>query len=55
MASLDLLRVLASGGDGRIDLDPVTGLNRYHSAPRPSALLAYASSTANDISADAFD
>src|SRR5688500_8804608 len=46
--------LMASGGDGRIDLDPATGLNRYYSAPRPSKVLAYASSTANDISAAAF-
>ena len=45
---------MTTGGDGRIRLDPATGLNRYHSAPVPSALIAYASSTANDISAGAF-
>jgi hypothetical protein len=45
---------MTTGGDARIVLDPGTGLNRYHSAPRPSAVLAYASSTANDISASAF-
>jgi hypothetical protein len=46
---------MTTGGDGRIRLDPRTGLNRYHSAPRPSPVLAYASSTANDISPRAFD
>jgi hypothetical protein len=45
---------MTTGGDARIVLDPVTGLNRYFSAPRPSDVLAYASSTANDISAEAF-
>ena len=45
---------MTTGGDARIVLRPETGLNRYHSAPRPSAVLAYASSTANDISAAAF-
>ena len=45
---------MTGGGDGRILLDPATGLNRYHSAPRPREVLAYASSTANDISAKAF-
>jgi hypothetical protein len=45
---------MTTGGDARIVLRPETGLNRYHSAPRPSAVLAYASSTANDISAPAF-
>lgn len=46
-------RLMTEGGDARIRLDPASGLNRYHSAPRPSSVLAYASSTANDISADA--
>lgn len=46
--------LMTTGGDSRIVLRPDTGLNRYHSAPRPSAVLAYASSTANDISAPAF-
>lgn len=47
-------RLMTTGGDARILLDPETGLNRYHSAPRPSGVLAYASSTANDVSAEAF-
>jgi len=47
-------RVMTEGGDSRILIDPRTGLNRYYSAPRPSTALAYASSTANDISAPAF-
>ena len=46
--------LMTQGGDARLRLDPETGLNRYFSAPRPSAALAYASSTANDISAAAF-
>lgn len=46
--------LMTRGGDGRIVLDPATGLNRYFSAPLPSAVLAYASSTANDISPQAF-
>jgi hypothetical protein len=45
---------MTTGGDARLLLDPATGLNRYHSAPRSSGVLAYASSTANDISAAAF-
>lgn len=53
-AAADPAGVMATGGDERIALDPATGLNRYHSAPRPSGVLAYASSTANDISAAAF-
>jgi hypothetical protein len=47
-------RLMTEGGDARIVLDDATGLNRYYSAPRPSDVLAYASSTANDISAAAF-
>lgn len=47
-------RLMTQGGDARILLDPASGLNRYHAAPRPSDVDAYASSTANDISADAF-
>jgi hypothetical protein len=43
--------LMASGGDARITLGEQTGLNRYFSAPRRSDVLAYASSTANDISA----
>jgi hypothetical protein len=45
--------LMATGGDARIVLDPDTDLNRYYSAPRPSAVLAYSSSTANDISPEA--
>jgi hypothetical protein len=45
---------MTEGGDARLELDPVTGLNRYHSAPRPSGVLAYSSSTANDISEAAY-
>ena len=48
-------RLMTSGGDARILLDPATGLNRYFSAPRPSEVLAYASSTANDVSAAAYE
>jgi hypothetical protein len=47
-------QVMTTGGDGRITLDPETGLNRYFSAPWPRPVLAYASSTANDISPAAF-
>lgn len=51
---VDPAQIMATGGDGRIDLEPATGLNKYHSAPRPSRVLAYASSTANDISPPAY-
>lgn len=47
-------QIMTEGGDARIVLDPATRLNRYYSAPRPSEVIAYASSTANDISAGAF-
>ena len=53
-AEADAAEIMTRGGDGRITLDPATGLNRYHSAPRPSAALAYASSTANDASEAAY-
>jgi hypothetical protein len=54
LAPGDPTELMTTGGDARIVLCPETGLNRYHSAPRPSAVLAYASSTANDISPEAF-
>jgi len=44
---------MTDGGDERILIDPVTGLNRYFTAPRPQNLIAYSSSTANFISAPA--
>ncbi len=44
---------MTRGGDARIVLDPETGLNRYSSAPFPREVLAFASSTANDLSRDA--
>jgi len=47
-------RLMTEGCDDRIVPDPETGLNRYHSAPFPRDLIAYASSTANDISAAAY-
>jgi hypothetical protein len=46
---------MTTGGDARIRLDPATGLNRYFSAPRPRDVLAFASSTANDISPAAYE
>jgi hypothetical protein len=48
-----LAQTMTLGGDARILLDPATKLNRYHSAPYPRDVLALASSTANDLSADA--
>lgn len=53
-AVCEAIGLLSSGGDARITLDPETGLNRYMSAPYPRKALAFASSTANDMSSDAF-
>lgn len=49
----ELARWMTRGGDARIVLNAENGLNRYHSAPYPRDVLAFASSTANDLSADA--
>src|SRR4051794_28859053 len=46
-------RLMTTGGDERLTLRAGSGLNKYHSAPRPGEVLAYASSTANDVSAAA--
>lgn len=53
-AALRAIALLSSGGDSRITLDPETGLNKYLSGPYPRTTLAYASSTANDMSRAAF-
>src|SRR5688572_22626882 len=53
-AALRAVALLASGGDSRITLDRETGLNKYLSGPYPRTTLAYASSTANDMSRPAF-
>jgi len=53
-AASELIAQLESGGDARITLDPETGLNRYLSGPYPRQSRAFASSTANDMSAPAF-
>jgi hypothetical protein len=50
----DAAQLMTTGGDGRLFLDPETGLNRYFSAPRPREVVAYASSTANDVSPAAY-
>ncbi|QUT06245.1 hypothetical protein KFK14_01800 [Sphingobium phenoxybenzoativorans] len=49
-----IARLLTEGGDARITLNPETGLNRYLASPRPREMTTYASSTANDISPEAF-
>ncbi|MDZ7893998.1 MAG: hypothetical protein U5M50_02930 [Sphingobium sp.] len=48
------VRLMSQGGDARIAINPQTGINRYLSAPMPAHGIAYASSTANDLSPDAF-
>jgi hypothetical protein len=53
-AMLRAIALLSRGGDSRITLDPETGLNKYLSGPYPRTTLAYASSTANDMSRAAF-
>ena len=56
IADITLHEWMTLGGDDRIILNPETGLNRYASTPFPRDVLAFASSTANDLSpeADAF-
>lgn len=49
-----LADLMTRGGDARIVLSPETGLNRYFSAPFPRDILAFASSTANDLSEEAY-
>lgn len=46
--------MLASGGDRRIAVQPGGNTNIYGASPFPRSTLGYASSTANDISLDAF-
>lgn len=53
MTISELADWMTRGGDARIVLDPATSLNRYHSSPYPRDILAFASSTANDLSVDA--
>src|SRR6185437_14230818 len=46
-----LERLLADGGDGRLNLDPASGLNIYGCRPAPRGeALAFSSSTASSIS-----
>lgn len=51
----DVTQLLVSGGDARIALDPVTGLNKYGCRPYPDPeLFSFGSSTASTISQDGF-
>lgn len=48
-------RLLVAGGDGRIAVDKVSGVNRYGCSALPNPeLLSYASATATTISPDAY-
>ncbi len=49
-----LSHLLTLGGDERILIEPVSGLNRYNVRPVPDDAIAYSSSTANTISRAAF-
>jgi hypothetical protein len=53
IVDLSLHDWMTRGGDERIVLDPQSGLNRYSSAPFPRQVLAFASSTANDLGPEA--
>ncbi len=49
-----LSHLLTLGGDERILIEPVSGLNRYNVRPVPDDAISYSSSTANTISHEAF-
>jgi hypothetical protein len=52
----ELVTALLSGGDGRLSVHPVTGLNKYLCPPVPaSGVLCAASCTASPITAAGFD
>lgn len=52
----DVAQLLVSGGDARIELDPVSGMNKYGCKPYPNPqLLAFGSSTASSISQEGFE
>lgn len=46
--------IMSAGGDDRITVDEQSGLNSYGCKPYPENVIAYASSTANTISASAY-
>ncbi len=52
---LGLGRLLASGGDDRLDINPMTGVNRYGCSPHPRPdVVSFGSCTASSISHGAF-
>lgn len=54
-ASAFIGRMLATGGDKRIKIPTGASTNMYGASPFPREVLAYAATTANDISLEAFD
>lgn len=50
-----ITRMLATGGDKRIRIAPGASTNMYGASPFPREMLAYAATTANDISLEAFE
>ncbi len=54
MDKSELSELLTMGGDARIIMKSGTGVNKYFASPYPRETVTYASSTANDISAEAF-
>jgi hypothetical protein len=52
---LELGELLASGGDDRLEINPVTGVNRYGCSPRPRTdMVSFGSCTASSLTAGAF-
>ena len=53
--SFEALALLTAGGDGRLALDPESGLNRYGCGPSPDGAVAgFGSSTCSTVSSAAF-
>ena len=53
--SLAIGKLLVSGGDDRLDLDPESGVNRYGCAPHPRTdVLSFGSCTASSLTPQAF-
>jgi hypothetical protein len=50
-----LEKLLASGGDTRLTINPSTGRNRYECWPRPSAAVPFGSCTSSTVSARGYE
>jgi hypothetical protein len=50
-----LEKLLASGGDTRLELNPRTGRNRYECGPRPCAAVPFGSCTSSTVSARGYE